>query len=306
MILVISNPLGGAFMLDNVIMGKAKYHIEKNYIGAPLKLGEVSLVQIGQTHCTEDYTVNEHLHLNWFELTYILDGKGEIITNGSDVPIKAGDIYLSFPGDIHAIRSDKNFPIKYQFLSLWPENEEILQKIEEIMLLNMDSERRIFTDQNVEMLIETILSESLNHDEHSDSIITCALTQILHYIIRNFTGKKQQVSLNVDSAEELCYQLMTFISTHIYVMESLEELSVHFGYSYSYLSSLFSKTTGDTLINYYSMKRLDAAAIMLKENKLSVGEISELLKYSSIYTFSRAFKIRFEVSPTEFKKKETA
>lgn len=291
-------------MLNNVIMGKAKYHIEKNYISSPLKFGDISLVQIGQTHCTEDYIVNEHLHLNWFELTYILDGKGEIITNGSAAPIKAGDIYLSFPGDLHAIRSDKNFPIKYQFLSLWPENEEILQKIEELMLQNMDSERRIFTDKNVEMLIETSLLESLNHDEHSASIITCALNQILHYIIRDFTGKKQQASLNIDSAEELCYQLMNYISTHIYVMDSLEELSNHFGYSYSYLSSLFSKTTGDTLINYYSMKRLDAAAIMLKENKLAVGEIAELLKYSSIYTFSRAFKYRFLLSPTEFRKKE--
>lgn len=291
-------------MLDDIIQGAAKYHIEKNYISAPLRFGDVSLVQIGQTHCTDDYTVTEHLHLNWFELTYVLDGKGEIVTNGSAVPIKAGEIYLSFPGDLHAIKCGTEHPIKYQFLSIWPENEEILQQFETIMLDNIDPERRKFTDKNVELLLENSLSEALLCDEHSVEIITCALSQILHYIIRVFTGKKQQGALNIDNAEELCYQLMNYIGTHLYVLDSLEELSTHFGYSYSYLSSLFSKTTGDTLKNYYSMRRLDAAVMLLKEGKLSVGEIAELLKYSSIYTFSRAFKSRFEVSPTEFKKKE--
>ena len=97
---------------------------------------------------------------------------------------------------------------------------------------------------------------------------------------------------------------MNYIGTHIYILEGLNELAGHFGYSYSYLSALFSKTTGDTLMNYYSMRRLDAAVMLLKEGKLSVSEIAELLKYSSIYTFSRAFKNRFGISPAEFRKKE--
>lgn len=290
-------------MMDD-ISSEAKYRIEKNYFNAPLKFGEVFLVQIGQTHCTNHFAVNEHLHLNWFELTRVLDGKGEMITNGGTVPIKAGELYISFPGDLHTIRSNKESPIKYQYLSFWTENEELQQQFEAIMMQNIDPERRIFTDKNIEYLIQNCLSETLLNDEYSVEIITCALNQLLHYIFRAFTSKKQQSSLNIGSSEELCYQLMNYIGTHIYILEGLNELAEHFGYSYSYLSALFSKTTGDTLMNYYSMRRLDAAVMLLKEGKLSVSEIAELLKYSSIYTFSRAFKNRFGVSPAEFRKRE--
>ena len=40
------------------------------------------------------------------------------------------------------------------------------------------------------------------------------------------------------------------------------------------------------------------------EGKLKIGEIAELLQYSSIYTFSRAFREQFGVSPTDLRKKK--
>ena len=279
----------------------ARYHVEKCYIDSPRKLGEIDLIQIGRTHCTQDYAIHHHLHRNWFELTYIIDGTGHIITNNIAVPIRAGEIYLSFPGDIHAITTDREHPIKFQFLSFWTENETILQRFDEIMLYNIDPEKRIFIDKDVEYLIGNILAEALLDDEHSEEILTCSLKQIARYIIRSFSGEKKN-KLSFSSSEELCYQLIHYINTHIYVMEGLEDLAQHFGYSYSYLSDLFRKTTGDTLIKYYSARRLDAAAMLLKEDTLSVSAIAELLRYSSIYTFSRAFKKRFGYSPREQRK----
>ena len=50
----------------------------------------------------------------------------------------------------------------------------------------------------------------------------------------------------------------------------------------------------------YVLNRMHAAAMLLKENELSVGRIAQLLKYSSIYTFSRAFKSHFGVSPSQY------
>ena len=85
-------------------------------------------------------------------------------------------------------------------------------------------------------------------------------------------------------------------------MDNLNVLSKYFGYSYGYLSELFSKTTGEKLIDYYTTRRLEAATLLLKEDQLNIIEIAELLKYSSIYSFSRAFKNRFGISPNLYKK----
>lgn len=288
-------------MRNEFMNGPLKYHIAKDHIDEPIKLGNIYLVQVGLTHCTKEFAVREHLHRNWFELTRIIDGKGFVETNGCSIPVKSGDVYLSFPGDVHAINTDKEYPLKYQFLSFWPEEEATLLRFEELMMGHIDPEMRLFTDKDVEHLMDNCLSEALSEDEHSTDILICAITQIIHYILRNFSGEKRPSRKEVGSAEELCFQLMNYIGTHIYVMDSLDELAEHFGYSYSYLSALFSKTTGETLMNYYSVRRLDAAAMLLNED-MTVGAVAELLRYSSIYTFSRAFKNRFGVSPREYSK----
>ena len=107
----------------------------------------------------------------------------------------------------------------------------------------------------------------------------------------------------MSTQEDLCYQIMHYVDTHIYTMDSLSELADTTSYNYSYLSDLFKKVTGDTLQSYYQSRRLRAAQLLLRENKLKLGEIASLLRYSSIYAFSRAFKDRFGLSPSEYRKK---
>lgn len=293
----------GDYMENNVNLQR-KFHIEKHYVSDPLKLNNIFLLQIGRTHCTNETIIDAHIHRNWFELTLILEGRGYVVTNGVSVPIKAGEIYLSFPGDIHAIYTDKEKPLKYNFLSIWPDDEKLLDRFEEIMLYYSDPTKRVFADKDIEYLIGNSISEIFFDDEYSKDMLVFALNQIMRYVIRNFGGNKKNKKLNVGSSQELCYQMMNYISTHIYVMNGLSTLSDYFGYSYSYLSDVFHKTTGETLMQYYTLRRLDVSAMLIKENRLSIGEISELLKYSSIYTFSRAFKNHFGVSPTEYKKGE--
>lgn len=283
---------------------KQKFFVEKNYIQNPRKFGDVFLLQVGRSHGTKEFSVTEHIHRNWFELTHIVEGKGYVITNGTVCPIKAGEIYLSFPGDIHAIKTDRENPIKFNFLSFWPDDDKILLMFEQIMFFCGDPTMRIFVDRDVEYLIGNTLSEALSEDEHSSCILSHALSQMIRYIIRGFSGAQKNTKLSVDSSRELCYQMMNYISTHIYSMNGLTDLAEHFGYSYSYLSDFFHRTAGDTLINYYTQRRLDAAAMLIREGHLSMSEIAELLRYSSIYSFSRSFKKRFSISPTEFKKKE--
>ena len=277
-----------------------KYHYEKT----ALHFGDLELIQIGTTHCTKDYAAEDpiHIHRNWFELTHVVQGKGTIVTNGIATEVTPGDLYLSFPGDIHGVYTDKKELLNFQFLSLWPTDTELLEKLEQIMLRHSDPRNRVFRDTDIVHLVGSSISEVILNDDHSPTILDGNLHQILRYIFRAFGEEKKPPKKTIRSEQELCYQMMNYISTHIYVMDKLTELSDLFGYSYSYLSDLFRKTTGDTLMNYYTGRRLDAALLLLKEGNLSVSAIAELLQYSSIYTFSKAFKNHFGVSPTQWKK----
>ena len=72
---------------------------------------------------------------------------------------------------------------------------------------------------------------------------------------------------------------------------------------YDYLSSLFKKTTGRTLLDYYQSSRLRVARSLVKENNLKINEIAELLNYSSVYAFSKAYKNKYGICPTGLRKK---
>ena len=94
---------------------------------------------------------------------------------------------------------------------------------------------------------------------------------------------------------------MNYIDTHIYSLKNLEDLADITDYSYGYLSALFKKTTSNTLSNYYHEKKLDAARLLILENKYKIIEIAEMLNYTSVYSFSKAFSNRYGVSPRNYK-----
>lgn len=174
---------------------KRKFHFEKGYMRNPLKIGDVLLVQIGRTHCSKDYAVGDHAHLNWFELTCVTGGSGKILTNGVTAQVNSGDLYLSFPGDIHAICSDNDNPLKFDFLSVWPLDERIKAQLEEIMVQNNSPHNRTFTDVNIKNLIGNSISEVILNDTFSEEMLALAFNQILRYLIRDFsTEDKAQKS----------------------------------------------------------------------------------------------------------------
>ena len=96
---------------------------------------------------------------------------------------------------------------------------------------------------------------------------------------------------------------MNYIDTHLYAITNLESIAETMNYNYSYLSALFKKSTGYTLFSYYHKKRLDVARQLILENTLKMTEIAEILNYSSLYAFSRAFKAAYGVAPKQYAKK---
>ena len=95
---------------------------------------------------------------------------------------------------------------------------------------------------------------------------------------------------------------MNYINTHIYSLKNLSELSFVFDYNYSYISSFFKENTGETLASYYKRRKIEIAKQLIREGNLSESRIAELLGYSTLYAFIKAFKNYTGMSPGNFKK----
>ena len=282
-------------------MNKADFHLNRVFFESPLEFESILLLQIGRMFCKNDTLIDSHIHTNLYELTIVTDGKAVISTNDVPTPVKKGDIYLSYSGDIHKIESDKVEPLKYDFFAFRLNNEEFKEAFENIAKDYSLPNTRLFHDERIRALIGNAITELDSDGRYKNELLNSVFNQIMIYVIRGFENiKPKKNSANTSRAELLCQRLMNYIDTHIYSLKNLDGLCDVFDYSYGYLSAIYKKTTNNTLSGYFHEKRLDSARLLLLENRLTITEISELLNYTSVYSFSKAFKEYYGLSPKNY------
>ncbi len=65
---------------------------------------------------------------------------------------------------------------------------------------------------------------------------------------------------------------------------------------------IFSLVVGETVHNFITRKRIEkAASFLVNQNEIPITEISEKLGFTSLSSFSRAFKRFYGISPNDFK-----
>ena len=281
--------------------GKLNYHYERDFSPAAPH-GNIDLVQIGTSYCRPGAKIKLHSHVGFFELTYVTAGKGRIFANNSSVIANAGNIFVSFPFDTHSIEADENEGMNYNFCAFYLRNEALLAEMDSISIRHARTSDRIIESDILGSALSSAIAEVGREGVLRDIYIEALFTQILVNIVRAFD--KQKVASSIPTRdEELCYQIMDYINTHIYSITYLSSLSNAFGYDYAYLSKIFSRTTSQSISDYYRFQRLEVARTLIHEDRMKLSEIAEKLRYSSIYSFSKAFKKQYSVSPREYKKK---
>jgi AraC-like DNA-binding protein len=277
--------------------GNTRYHFDKNFAFNPLDFGDFNLIQAGRRYLDEHAAVGDHTHLDWFELTVATKGSAKVYTDGEFCSISKGDIYLSFPGDIHDIRTE-NEKLDYDYFSFYCKGGALQKAYDGVWQYKRQYNSRVFKDEKIQYLLTALIAEFALSDEFSSEVISNVCRQIIIYAARD-TLKSVQVSTDVSDAKVLCQQLMNYLDTHIYTVKNLEELGDVFSYNYSYLSDLFKKTTATTLCEYFRNRKLETARLLILKKSKSITEISDLLGYSSPFTFSRAYKKRYGYPPAK-------
>jgi len=283
------------------------YHLNIYHVYDPLCYGKTLFFQIGRLFCSPLSRIEPHLHLNWLELSLVSNGQGTITTNGVPTAVKKGDIYLSFPADLHQISSSKEDPLQYDFFAFNSLDPTIQQGFERLMKDFASPSKRLFHDEKIPKLVGDAISEMINKnpDEYSTPILEGIFEQIFLYMLRDFLQKPVSENFGTTAKEdELAFQLMHYVDSHLFTLRKLSELAPVFGYNYSYLTSVFRKTTGGTILCYFEKKRTAAAKSLLEEGKLKIKDIAALLNYSTLYSFSKAFKKETGGSPKSYQKEK--
>lgn len=137
-------------------------------------------------------------------------------------------------------------------------------------------------------------------DKHS---LTCKITflRMLQMILA-----ENQASISNSSAAPhgTVQQVKAYLDANYQHKMSLSSLEQLFGYSKYYLERMFQKEYGQSIIHYYNRKRMESAPLLLEDR--SVSEVAQMLGFSSVYAFSRAFRAHYGTSPTKHRSSKNA
>ncbi len=229
------------------------------------------------------------------ELTYVDQGAMHSVVNGQDLLLKQGDLVIYGPNQWHMQYADIGVAPRYVTLSFE------ITGLDLTPLLN----RRFAAPQNVVKMLQSMLREQERMDMFSKELLLAQLKMLLLFLLRDTVspqGGKLQTSNAIHAENEIIRQAQQYISSHIREKLSVPLVARQVDVSPSYLTALFHKNLQISPGEYIRRIKLQESKQMIRENNLNFTEIAEELQYSTVHHFSRQFKEKFGITPTEYAK----
>lgn len=111
--------------------------------------------------------------------------------------------------------------------------------------------------------------------------------------------EKQVYALNNHDVQVL-YKVKELMLEHPETPPLIKNLAVSANMSPSKLKRLFRQVFGNSIFSYYQEFRMQEAARLLKEEKLSVSEVGYRLGFTNLSHFTRVFKEHTGMKPKQF------
>ncbi|MDD3361665.1 MAG: helix-turn-helix domain-containing protein [Hespellia sp.] len=121
-------------------------------------------------------------------------------------------------------------------------------------------------------------------------------------MIYYFTGRMKDVKKRKITSKPIVL-CMDYIYYHLHEKITITDLATYLKLSSNYLCILFKKETGQTISEYITAQRMEAAKNMLLYSDLSYVEIASTLSFSTQSYFNQVFKKFYGMTPQKFRYK---
>lgn len=283
-----------------------KFHFDNLHKWAPLHFGPILLHQVGDLSSDQDFENGLHVQ-ECYELTYIASGKGTCFTRSKYYDVCQGDVFIVRTGDYHNIQSNNEDPLRFFYCGFdFDQADPRFSAFQPLKEMLDNTESPLASDKfNLYTIFTNIFNEYTSRNVMRETVLEALLTEMCCALYRDFvetTKVNYAPAERRSSSDALFYNIVQYMEQNIIRIRQLKEVSDHFGYAYSYISHIFSQKLNKSLKEYYNDLKLSKAREFLDHN-LSVTEVSNMLGYTSIHSFSRFFRQQYGLSPSEYKQK---
>lgn len=254
----------------------------------------------------------KHRH-NYVEVIYMCQGTTTHIVDGNTVVLEEGDLLFLNQNAVQEILPAGEGDIAVNFIVLPEFFDRAFEMIgaddnllREFLIGSLTKDGRassylyfhvadILPIQNlVENMVWSVLHNQQNKRSSNQITMGLLILQLLNYMDKMETGEKK-------FHQEFIVTVLNYVEAN-YKNGSLSELAELMGYDVYWLSREIKKRVGKTYKELLQTKRMNQAAYLLRNSRIPVAEIIELVGYDNSSYFYRKFKERYAISPNEYRK----
>jgi AraC-like DNA-binding protein len=253
----------------------------------PLVLRDMDFVSVAQE-------AEPHAHSDVCEFHLFIRGEGSFTTQAKSlytIPIKVGSLFFSLPDETHRIVRKESAPA----LSLYyirfdsqksPHGEELIHQLRKVLPIN----KSMKLGESYRFFLEEMKQRFHSRDPFLVKAAEHQLLTLIYDLLGGGQISDFKKGTHIDKAIEL-------IQNSIYQTLSLTDISEEVGIDKFHLVRLFKRKTGSSPMSYFQRLKIETAKYLLKQTDSSIRVISEELRFSDPFHFSRAFKQHCGITP---------
>lgn len=234
-----------------------------------------------------------------FVLICNLGGEGSVVIDSKVFRVKEREGLLIYPHQFHIYADIASEKISWVFITFELEHQGVLSNKENLSFKLSD-----YSLSSLSLLLDTYISfskESLPAKINERLLLAAILSEMTSNLnahnINQEALKEDVLSNSLGLVQKVVKYVYQNISEPIQINDVAK--SVHL--SPSYLRSLFQQTMRIGLGSYIRTAKIHRACFLIRSTDFSFSQITKKCGFSSLYSFSRAFRHEVKMSPTEYK-----
>ncbi|MBQ9543796.1 MAG: helix-turn-helix transcriptional regulator [Clostridia bacterium] len=253
----------------------------------PLAVNCAGEISLGIDFCTDNGRGRHD-----FYFLYLVEGELEVRLSDGNAPFKAGSAVVFYAETPYYYRNVSSKPIKYYFV-----HYSGSQALEFTKKCGFSDHVPVFAGIHRELIstIEQIILEGAGDKELSDLKGGAELLRLL--------VETRRWSLSPDSSR--LESSLEYLHRHFSSPLLIEDLAQIEHLSPGRYRALFAARTGSGPKEYVTSLRLEKSMELLRHTGLSVAEVAESVGFADQLYFSRVFRKKVGVSPTEYRKNKS-